>query len=188
MRQGRSLRRRPTGGGVNAPVNRIDFVGRLYRISADTRFKGCLTRIIKENGVSLLLTHEGTRVYKIPFEDLIKTKTYPLPPWVSLARSWDDLDRFLREFNELIYMTEPAQLEDGKYFVEKIVGQRTRNGETEYQIKWLGYERARDLSWETRLALVEDLNEDYVSRVGCRLGCAQSIHCLTLDTVYTFLG
>ena len=106
-------------------------------------------KIIKEDGSSLLLTHEGTKVFKIPEDDFNFQNTYPLPPWVSLARSWDDLDRFLREFNELIYMKEPAKLENGKYMVEKIVGEKTKNGEKEYLIKWLGYEKLSDRTWET---------------------------------------
>jgi len=88
-------------------------VGRLFRIRRkDHRFEGCLTKIIDDNRTSLLLTHEGTQIYKVPANDFSANKTYPLPPWISLARSWDDLDRFLREFNEQNYMDEPGEVED----------------------------------------------------------------------------
>ena len=107
--QGRTLRRRPQGAD-NA--NATSLVGRLYRIQRKgDRFEGCLTKIINDNRTSLLLTHEGTKTVKVPVDDFRLNKTYPLPPWISLARSWDDLDRFLREFNEQNYMDEPSKVE-----------------------------------------------------------------------------
>lgn len=42
-----------------------------------------------------------------------------------------------------------AEEEDGEeYRVEKVIKHRFDGGEVEYQIKWLGYDKKEDLTWE----------------------------------------
>ena len=58
---------------------------------------------------------------------------YDLPPWVSMSRSWDDLDRFLREYND--YLLGPARTNKNKsYVIQKVLQKIVTADGVEYRV------------------------------------------------------
>ena len=82
----------------------MTFVGRIHVKQEDPPF---LSRCIqdRDNNYGIELRNEGTT--RVKYEEADRAFFYDLPSWVSLARSWDDLDRFLREYNE--YLVGPSR-------------------------------------------------------------------------------
>ena len=71
----------------------MSLVGQIHVTQRDPPF---LTRCIQDDDVAfvgLLLKEKSATRVTYDAED--RAYFYELPPWVSMARSWDDLDRFL---------------------------------------------------------------------------------------------
>ena len=106
----------------------MTFVGKIHVRQEDPPI---LTRCILDSPgefYGLELTASGSR--RVTYEDDDRSYFYDLPPWVSLARSWDDLDRFLREFNE--YLLSPSRPNRDRSYVSQpcmhSVGSKTHHG------------------------------------------------------------
>ena len=67
---------------------------------------------------------------------------YDLPPWVSLARCWDDLDRFIREYND--HLLGPTSTNVNRaYVIQKIVSKVTDDSGDQYRVQWLNFSDAQ---------------------------------------------
>jgi hypothetical protein len=55
---------------------------------------------------------------------------------------------------------KPANKENAsKYTIESIIGERTKNKQKEYLIKWKGYSKKTESTWEPKHNLIEDVGE-----------------------------
>ncbi|KAF2732542.1 hypothetical protein EJ04DRAFT_469935 [Polyplosphaeria fusca] len=60
------------------------------------------------------------------------------------------------------------EVAEGEYVVEKILSHRTDSGETIYEVKWLGYEKVQDRTWEfeDNLTGAMDVLREYWEAIG----------------------
>lgn len=100
----------------------------------------------------ILLQSSGTTDVTYTSQD--RRFFYELPPWVSLARSWDDLDRFLREYND--FLKSPARTNsDRNYVIDKVLSRNDDDSGTQYRVTWEGF----DVSQATTVDKADMLKE-----------------------------
>tara|TARA_B100000900_G_scaffold356074_1_gene325634 strand:+ start:115 stop:1029 length:915 start_codon:yes stop_codon:yes gene_type:complete len=103
-----------------------------------------LSRCIQDSPGALRgILHIGGETQIVEYNESDKDYFYSLPPWVSLARSWDDLDRFIREFND--HLAGPTQTNAQRtYVITKILARLVgADGLIEYRVQWLNYTDAQ---------------------------------------------
>ena len=115
----------------------------------------------------IVLQSSGTT--DVTYTNADRNYFYELPPWVSLARSWDDLDRFLREYND--FLQSPARTNREKdYEIEKVLAKLSDDAGTQYRVQWAGFdvtqatvvsqeEMAKEVTTTPTRAFFDDLDE-----------------------------
>ena len=103
-----------------------------------------LSRCIQDSpGAFSGILHAAGETQLVVYTEEDRDFFYELPPWVSLARSWDDLDRFIREFND--HITGPTQTNTQRsYSISKILARPVGDdGVVEYRAPWLNYNESQ---------------------------------------------